>query len=161
MNEVILLVLGIAVVFSLASSVALLQMGILIDRYPVGGDDRRERSLSSPIESTKLAVALFWAFFVLGAYAIVQDGRFMLIVGITVLFSLLLFMVTALVFSFAVYSLLRNRKKDTDVLPVIMTESVGQKKDFPQQPIAVAPAPVQVRQPTFGTAIFDSLQRRD
>lgn len=161
MNEVILLVLGIAAVFSLASSVALLQMGILIDRYPVEGDNRRERSLSSPIESTKLAVVLFWALFVLGAYAIVQNGRFMLIVGITVLFSLLLFMVTALIFSFAVYSLLRNRKKDTDVLPVIMTESIGQKKDLPQQPVVVVPAPAPVRRSTFGTAIFDSLQRRD
>jgi len=161
MNEVILLVLGVAAVFSLASSVALLQMGILIDRYPAEGDDRRQRSLSSPIESTKFAVALFWALFVLGAFAILQDGRLMLITGIVVLFSLTLFMITALVFSFAVYSLLRSRKKDAVVMPVIMTESVGQKNDLPQQPVAAVPATPQIRRHTFGTAIFDSLQRRN
>jgi len=161
MNEVVLLVLGIVTVFSLASSVALLQMGILIDRYPAEGDNRRERSLSSPIESTKLAVGIFWVLFLLGAYAILQEGRLMMIVGITVLFALILFLFTALVFSFAVFSMLRNRKKNANVLPVIMTDAIGQRKDLSQHQAGISPAPVHVRRHSFGTALFDSMQRRE
>ncbi len=104
MNEVILLLLGIVGIFSLICSVALLSLGKMIDRYPVGDEASRERSISSPIESTKFAVIIFWLLFVPGAWAIFNESKIIMIAGITTLAAVCLFMFTALVFSFAVLS---------------------------------------------------------
>jgi hypothetical protein len=111
MIEVILLLLGIAGIFSVACSIALIALGKIIDTFPVGDEATRTRSLGSPTESTKLAVIFFWALFILGGWAVLQESRFVLIVGITTLFAACLFMFTALVFSFAVLSTMKHRKK--------------------------------------------------
>jgi hypothetical protein len=110
-NEVILLLLGIVGIFAIACSVALIALGKMIDQYPHTGDNERERSLSSPKESTMIVVILFWALFIPGGWAVLQDGKIVLIVGITTLFAICLFMFTALVFSFAVLSTIRQREK--------------------------------------------------
>jgi hypothetical protein len=112
MNEIILLLLAIVGIFSVACSVALIALGKIIDRYPSGDETSRERSISSPAESTKLAVILFWCLFIPGAWAVLQEGIITRIVGITIFFSICLFMFTALVFSFAVLSTMKSRKKE-------------------------------------------------
>jgi len=114
MNEIILLLLSIVGIFSVACSVALIALGKIIDRYPSGDETLRERSLSSPTESTKLAVIVFWALFIPGAWAVLQEGIITRIVGITLFFSICLFMFTALAFSFAVLSTMKSRKKEIE-----------------------------------------------
>ena len=114
MNEIILLLLAIVGIFSIACSVALVALGKIIDLFPIGDDATRTRSITSPIESTKIAVVLFWVAFIPGAWAVLQEGIFTKIVGITVLFSICLFMFTALVFSFAVLSAMKGRKNAYD-----------------------------------------------
>jgi hypothetical protein len=111
MNEVILLLLGIVGIFAITCSIALITLGKMIDRYPQDGEDTRDRSLSSPKESTMIAVIVFWAMFIPGGWAVLQETRFTLIVGITTIFAICLFMLTALVFSFAVLSTMKHREK--------------------------------------------------
>ena len=116
MNEIYLLLLAIVSVFSVGCSIGLLGLGTMIDRYPVGDESKRERSIASPIESTRIAVVLFWATFCdwrLGEY--LQETRFGLIFGITTLFAICLFMFTALAFSFAVLSTMRRQKHRNNV----------------------------------------------
>jgi hypothetical protein len=110
MNEVILLLLAIVGIFSIACSVALVALGKIIDTFPLGDEETRTRGISSPAESTKLAVVLFWILFIPGAWAVLQEGIVTRIVGITLLFSICLFMFTGLVFSFAVLSAMKGRK---------------------------------------------------
>jgi hypothetical protein len=107
-NEILLLLLPIVGIFAIGCSVALLALGKMIDRFPAGDESTRERSLASPIESTKIAVLIFWVLFIIGIWAVLQETRFGLILGITMLFSVCLFMFTALVFSFAVLSTMRG-----------------------------------------------------
>ena len=126
MNEILLLLLPIVGVFAVGCSVALLALGKMIDRFPAGNESKRERSLASPIESTKIAVILFWVLFIFGIWAVLQETRFGLILGITTLFAVCLFMFTALGFSFAVLSTLRRKKNliETPVLQVGMPVEV-------------------------------------
>jgi hypothetical protein len=111
MNEIILLLLAVVGVFSITCSVALIALGKMIDQFPLGDEATRTRGITSPVESTKLGVALFWGLFVPGAWAVLQDGIVTVIAGITILFSICLFMFTAMVFSFAVLSTMKGRKK--------------------------------------------------
>jgi hypothetical protein len=126
MNEIILLLLAIVGIFAVACSVALIALGKMIDRYPAGDENARERSLSSPAESTKIAVIVFWVLFIPGAWAVLQEGVVTRIVGITIFFSICLFMFTALAFSFAVLSTMKSRKKESGEpgIPAFPTPSV-------------------------------------
>lgn len=163
MNELIIFGLGIIGIFSVLSSFALLQLGIIIDRFPTKDEEFREKSLASPIQSTRIFVGIFWLLFALGAYALLQGSTLMLIAGVTTIFSISMFILTALVFSFAVYSTMRHQsKRDKEAMPVIMTESntpssdavrKTEKKDLP------SPGHIH-RQPT-GNFLVDSLLRRD
>jgi predicted lysophospholipase L1 biosynthesis ABC-type transport system permease subunit len=110
MNELLLFLLGIAAVFLILCSVALLALGKMIDACPTGKEDRRERSFASPVESTKLAVVMLWALFFPGVWAVLQENRITLILGITTLFSVCLFMLTALIFSVAVLSTIKRKR---------------------------------------------------
>jgi hypothetical protein len=110
MNELLLFMLGIAGVFSVPCSGALLILGNLIDRYPTEYEENRTRSLASPIESTRLAVILFWALFLCGTWAVMQENRLVLIAGVTTIFAICLFMFTAIIFSMAVLSALRRKR---------------------------------------------------
>lgn len=110
MNEIILLLLGFLGMFAAGCSIALLALGNLIDQFPSGDESKRTRSVTSPIGTTKVSVVLFWVLFVIGGWAVMQDSRLVMIAGITTLFSICLFMMTALVFSFAVLSTLRAKK---------------------------------------------------
>ena len=111
MNEIILLLLAVVGVFSIACSAALIVLGKMVDEFPMGDEATRTRGITSPAESTIIAVVLFWGLFLPGAWAVLQEGIITIIVGITILFAICLFMVTALVFSFAVLLTMKGRKK--------------------------------------------------
>ena len=98
MNEIILLLLSTVGVFSVACSIALIALGKIIDNFPLEDEETRTRGISSPAESTKIAVVLFWVFFIPGAWSTLQEGIVTRIAGITLLFSICLFMFTGLVF---------------------------------------------------------------
>ena len=66
-----------------------------------------------PVETTKIAVVFLWPLFIIGACALLQESRFILIAGIITLFSICLFMFTALVFSFAVLSATISHREKT------------------------------------------------
>jgi hypothetical protein len=142
MNEVIMLLLAVVGVFSIACSVALIALGKIIDNFPLGDEETRTRGISSPIESTKLAVILFWILFVPGAWAVLQEGIITRIVGITLLFSICLFMFTGLVFSFAVLSAMKGRKNaygDTTlrlgkIVPQLTTSPPANAKETSMRP---------------------------
>lgn len=110
MNEILLLLLGIVGVFAVGCSIALLALGRMIDQYPTGDESNRTRSIASPIETTRLSIALFWGLFIVGTWAVFQESRIVLIAGITTFFAICLFMLTALIFSFAVLNTMRGKK---------------------------------------------------
>jgi uncharacterized membrane protein len=147
MNEVILLLLGIVGIFAIACSIALITLGKMIDRYPHEGEEVRERSLSSPKESTMIAVILFWAMFIPGGWAVLQETRFTLIVGITTIFAICLFMLTALVFSFAVLSTMKQREK-------ALRKEAMERRDAPLMP------PARQITPVPRTALASKLYKR-
>ena len=105
MNEIILLLLAVVGVISLASSFVLIALGKMVDEFPLEDETTRTRGITSPGEFTKIAVVLLWGMFLIGAWAVLQDG-------IVILFAMCLFMLTALVFSFAVLSTMSRRKNE-------------------------------------------------
>ena len=123
MNEIFLLVLAIAGIFSFACSIALISLGTIIDHFPLGDESNRKRSLSSPIESTRIAVVIYWILFIIGGYAILMENKYAIIIGITTLFSGVLFMFTALILSFAVLHAMRRRRRSLET-PVFQTPPV-------------------------------------
>jgi hypothetical protein len=112
MNEIILLLLAVVGVFSIAGSYVLIALGKMVDEFPLEDETTRTRGITSPVESTKIAVVLFWGMFLPGAWAVLQEGIVTVIVGITLLFAICLFMLTALIFSFAVLSTMSRRKNE-------------------------------------------------
>ncbi len=114
MNEIILVLLAIVGVISLASSFALITLGKMVDEFPQDDEPSRTRGITGPVESTKIAVVLFWILFLFGAWAVLQDEIITVIVGITLLFAICLFMLTALVFSLAVLSTMSRRKNENN-----------------------------------------------
>jgi hypothetical protein len=136
MNEITLLLLGFLGVFAAGCCIALLALGKLIDQFPTGDESKRTRSIASPVETTMLSIALFWVLFIIGGWAVQQESRLVMIAGITILFAISLFLFTALVFSFAVLSAMRGRRKDSPLpagMPVVQITSQ-------------APAPVMMHQ---------------
>lgn len=165
MNELVVFGLGIVGIFSVLSSLALLQIGIIIDRFPTDREEFRERSLASPIESTRIFVGIFWLLFALGGYALLQGSTLMMIAGFTTIFAICLFILTALVFSFAVYSTMRHQSvsaKAAAAAPVPATEPVQDERGVaPKHGRKELPSPgIFTRRPT-GNFITDSLFRRE
>jgi hypothetical protein len=122
MSEITLFLLVILAVFSLACSIALIALGKAIDRFPLRDESARERGMSSPAESTRIVVAVFWILFIPGGWAVLQKTTYFIVAGITTLFAISLFMLTALAFSFAVLSTMSNRK-DTCSDPALERDS--------------------------------------
>jgi hypothetical protein len=144
MNEIILLLMAVVGVFSIACSVALIALVKIIDQFPLGDEETRTRGITSPVESTRLAVILFWGLFIPGAWAVLQDGIVTIIAGITILFSICLFMFTGLVFSFAVLSTMKSRKNaygDTVVRVGTRAPAAGTSPLTVAKEAAVSPKP--------------------
>jgi hypothetical protein len=143
MNEILLLLLGMVGVFAVGCSIALLALGRMIDQFPTGDESKRTRSIASPIETTRISVVIFWALFIVGTWAIVQDSRFMMITGITTFFAICLFMLTALVFSFAVLKTMRGRRLGIEMpilqlapnAPVATPVAVTEAEPAPPAPV--------------------------
>jgi hypothetical protein len=143
MNELFLLLLGFLGVFGIGCSIALLALGQLIDHFPTGDESKRTRSIASPVETTKISVVLFWVLFIIGGWALVQESRIVMIAGITTLCAVSLFLLTAVIFSFAVLNTMRGRRHGIPVpvgMPVIQISPIGSIA-VPQQEQA-PPAPV-------------------
>jgi hypothetical protein len=127
----------------------------MIDRFPTPDEESRERGIASPVESTKIAVVIYWALFVLGGYALLQGTRNMTIIGITTLFAICLFMVTALFFSFAVLGTMKRRKISGNVPAVILSPVPQAAAQEQYKPVA------RVRRPAAGSFMIDALLKRD
>lgn len=117
MNEIILFLLAVVGAFSIACSYVLITLGKMVDEFPLGDETARTHGITSPAETTKIAVILFWFLFLPGAWAVLQEEVVLIIVGITVLFAIGLFMLTAMVFSFAVLGTMsRQKNENTDTV---------------------------------------------
>jgi len=111
MNEVFLLLMGCVGIFAAGGSIALLALGKMVEEFPAGDESKRLRGIASPVESTRIVTALFWPFFVISGWAVMQENVYTMVAGITLLFAICLFLITALAFSFAVLNTMRNRSK--------------------------------------------------
>lgn len=111
MHEILFFGVIFGGIFSLFSSLILVHMGMLIDRFPVGDEEKRERSIWSPREFTRYAVMIYWPMYFAGAAMLVPGTRIMTVAGIATLFGLILFLITALIFSGATYNLMRAQGK--------------------------------------------------
>jgi hypothetical protein len=125
MNEMILLLLTVVGVFSVVCSVMLITLGKMVDRFSPGDEEAtRPRGITGPVESTQIAVVLFWVLFLPGAWAVLQEGTVTIILGTTLLFAICLFLLTALVFTFAVLSAMSRRKNEnSDAVEVVSTSN--------------------------------------
>lgn len=144
MNEPFLMLLGCAGIAAAGGSVALLALGKMIEEFPAGDESGRSRGITSPVESTRIVTALFWPSFVIGSWAVMQENVYTMIAGITLLFAICLFLVTALAFSFAVLHTMRVRSKGVKKpsgLPVLQPALVHAAVPV-SQPGAIQPAPV-------------------
>lgn len=160
-NETLLLLLPIVGVFAIGCSIALLALGKMIDRFPTGDESKRERSLASPIESTKIAVLIFWVLFIIGIWAVIQETRFGLILGITTLFAGCLFMFTALGFSFAVLSTMRSRQNRIEK-PVLQVGTQDEIVTISQQGYEQPAIVSRKRQTNFLTGLMlDTISKKD
>ena len=155
MNEIVLLLLGFLGVFAAGCSIALLALGKLIDRFPAGDESMRTRSIASPIETTKLSIALFWAFFVIGGWAVLQESRLVMIAGITTLFAITLFMFTALIFSFAVLNAMRGKRKGIAVPGGIPVLQVASSDTAPVTMPPAEPVPVPAIRKRYNNPVTD------
>jgi hypothetical protein len=140
MNELFLLLLGFLGVFGIGCSIALLALGQLIDHFPTGDESKRTRSIASPVETTKISVVLFWVLFIIGGWALVQESRIVMIAGITTLCAISLFLLTAVIFSFAVLNTMRGRRNGMPVpvgMPVIQISPIAPvaKEQAPPAPV--------------------------
>lgn len=129
MEELLVIGLVMGAVVSLMLTAVLLRLGVMIDRFPVENEER-EKSLWSPIEFTRLSVLLYWPLYITGGYMMFQPTKLLLIGGITLLFGLLLFLFTALVFSVAVYNLMRSNNRESG-MPAPMAGLMGGSRRAP------------------------------
>jgi hypothetical protein len=113
MEEIMIIGLAMGAVMSLMASAVLLRLGVMIDRFPVAGEKERDLSLWSPVQFTRISVLTYWPLYIIGGYMVFQPERLMWIGGITLLFGLVLFLITAVLFSAAVYNLMRSGNKDS------------------------------------------------
>jgi len=109
MEELFIFGLAIGGVMSLMMTAVLLRLGDMIDRFPMSGDESREKSLWSPREFTRISVLFYWPLFAIGGYMLSQPVKMVFIGGIALLFGIILFLLTAVIFSIAVYNLMRSK----------------------------------------------------
>lgn len=112
MQELLIIGFCIGVVASLMLTAVFLRMGVMIDRFPLENERERDISMWSPVAFTRLSVLGYWPLFIVGGYMMFQPERLLFIGGITLLFGLVLFLFTALVFSVAVYNLMRSKNRE-------------------------------------------------
>ena len=155
MNEIFLLLLGFLGVFAAGCSIALLALGKMIDQFPAGDESKRTRSIASPVETTKISIALFWILFVIGGLAVMQESRIVMIAGITTLFAITLFMFTALIFSFAVLNTMRGKRKGIGMPAGMPVMQVAPAAPLPVAALQAEPAPAPVIRKRYNNPVTD------
>jgi hypothetical protein len=110
-NEFLVFGVIIGGIFSALGSAILLHMGVMIDRFPLEGEGDRERSMWSPREFTRYAVLIYWPLYLAGAAMLIPGTRLLTVGGIAMISGLVLFMLTALVFSVATYNLMQSGRR--------------------------------------------------
>lgn len=113
MQEIFIFAVAISGIFCLLLSAMLLRLGLLIDRFPVSEEEPRDMSLWSPREFTRISVVIFWPLFITGGIMMLYPSRVVMVVGIATLVGMVLFLVTAVIFSVSVLNIMK-RKKDSD-----------------------------------------------
>ena len=130
MEELLIIGIVIGAVVSLMLTAVLLRLGVMIDRFPVENEER-EKSLWSPVEFTRISVLVYWPLYIVGGYMVFQPAKLLLIGGITLLFGLLLFLFTAMVFSVAVYNLMRSNNRESGMPAPVAGLFGGSRKALP------------------------------
>jgi hypothetical protein len=125
MHELFWVGVGFCIVFGLACSVAVLRLGYLVDRFPDGKEEERERSIWNPREATRVFVVLYWGLLGAGTYLLLQESRYFTISGIATLFGAVLFMLTAVLFSAAVLQMMKSRSSLPAETPGIPKQAVA------------------------------------
>ena len=109
---VIIAGLAFGAVIGLILSFVLLKFGEIIDRYPLGDEESRDKNWGSPVPFTRISVLLFWLFFIIGGWMVFQQSKVIFVGGIALLIGLLLFLATAVVFSLAVLNQMSAKKDE-------------------------------------------------
>jgi hypothetical protein len=130
MEELLIIGIIIGAVVSLMLTAVLLRLGVMIDRFPMSNDGERDKSLWSPVAFTRISVIFYWPFYIIGGYMVFQPTKLLLIGGITLLFGLLLFLFTAMVFSAAVCNLMRSNNKKNG-MPAPLPGLMGTSTEMP------------------------------
>ena len=125
-----LLIIGIVIgaFVSLMLTAVLLRLGVMIDRFPIENEEEREKSLWSPVEFTRISVLVYWPLYIVGMYMVFQPEKLLWIGGTVLLFGLLLFLFTAMVFSGAVYNLMRSNNQESGMRSPMAGLMAGSKK---------------------------------
>jgi hypothetical protein len=113
MQELFIFGVAISGIFCLLLSAMLLRLGLMIDRFPVSDEEPRDRSLWSPREFTRISVMTFWPVFIIGGYMAVQPSRLTMIGGIAILVGMVLFLLTAVIFSVSVLNLMKRKSGES------------------------------------------------
>jgi hypothetical protein len=111
MQELFLFGVAIGGVICLLLTVMMLRLGDMIDRFPAGDEENREKSLWSPREFTRVSAVIFWPLFGIGSFMILRPDKIVIIGGIALLAGIVLFLLTAVIFSFSVYNVMESKKK--------------------------------------------------
>jgi hypothetical protein len=117
MEPLLLLGLVFCAFLGLVLSKTLLVYGKSIDQYPTSEEETREISLWSPRMFTRMSVLAFWPLFIIGGILVFQQSRFMLVGGIALITGLLLYLVTAVVFSAAVFRTMASAGRESNKAP--------------------------------------------
>ncbi len=107
------IVLGGIILIPLA--IMLITMGKTIEELPTETRNAK-KSLSSPIPATRIAGILIIVGYFVSAYASIQPEKIFIVLGIAGMIGMYLIMLTAIVFSFAVYSAINKRNKEHGIV---------------------------------------------
>ena len=117
MEEFLLIGLAFGAVVSLVLSVVLLRFGVIIDRFPTREEVERDRSRWSPLEFTRISVIVSWLLFIPGAWMALQQSKILMVGGIALLVGLVLFLLTAVIFSMAVLKMMGSKASRNGTSP--------------------------------------------
>ena len=113
------LVIGLAgvAVACMVLSIILIRFGEIIDRFPGGEEVERDRSRWSPLEFTRISVIVFWLLFIPGVWMALQQSRILMVGGIALLVGLVLFLLTAVIFSISVLKMMGSKANRNGISP--------------------------------------------
>lgn len=129
MQEFLIFGLACGAVVCLVLSAILLRYGVIIDNFPAGEEEKRDRSRWSPVEFTRISVIVFWMLFFPAGWMALQQSRVLMVGGIAMLVGLALFLFTAVIFSMSVLHQMGS-KGSSDGASSTKGAKPGEKKSF-------------------------------